>query len=195
MAKKKTVSIDINLTPKDPFYSTYLGKILKWALSVGRYIVIFTELVVIISFVTRFSLDRQVTDLNQAIERKKTIIESYGDLEQNTREAQVTIDHYQQIKQQVTILDVFPNLTEITPRSVTLDKLIIRPSDVTMTGTTPTQQALNTLITNMQISPAFFDINIQKIAQDEETGVGYQFQIDAKTKEQTTQNQNRGPAQ
>src|SRR3989338_1332237 len=75
----------INLLPQDPFEASFLGKFLKWALSVGRYIVIGTELVVIGSFLTRFSLDRQVTDLNESIAQKQAIIASYGDLESKLR--------------------------------------------------------------------------------------------------------------
>ena len=78
--KKQPAAITINLVPKDPFFATIPGRVLKWALSAGRYIVIFTELVVIISFATRFTLDRQVTDLNDTITSKEAIINSYGAL-------------------------------------------------------------------------------------------------------------------
>jgi Tfp pilus assembly protein PilN len=181
---KKKVSININLVPKDPFFNTYLGKILKWALSVGRYIVIFTEILVIVSFVTRFSLDRQVTDLNGSIHQKETIIESFGDLESNVRMAQAKIDQYLQIEQKITLFDVFPALSEITPRGVELDQLVIKPDSVLLRGTSTSQKALNTLITNIQLSPVFFDVEVGKIETSKEAA-GFEFSMTAKTK--TTQ--------
>jgi hypothetical protein len=66
----KVPTLEVNLLPKDPFLSTSLGKLLQWSLTVGRYLVIFTELIVVSSFAARFSLDRQVTDLNASILQK-----------------------------------------------------------------------------------------------------------------------------
>jgi hypothetical protein len=60
---RKKLDINVNLLPQDPFFETVFGRFLKWALSIGRYIVIFTELIVILSFASRFTLDRMVTDL------------------------------------------------------------------------------------------------------------------------------------
>jgi Tfp pilus assembly protein PilN len=178
--KKKLVSFKINLVPKDPFFNTILGKTLKWALSVGRYIVIFTELVVILSFVTRFTLDRQVTDLNNAINQKQTVISSFGDLEKNVRIIQAQIENYIQIEQQTNIAEVFPALSEITPPTVQLDQLIIKAGNISFTGTAKTQEGLNTLITNIQLSPAFADVEINKIESSKDQA-GLEFTIQART--------------
>ena len=40
----------INLLPKDKWEVGVIGKLLKWALNIGRYIVVFTELIVISAF-------------------------------------------------------------------------------------------------------------------------------------------------
>jgi Tfp pilus assembly protein PilN len=180
---KKIASINVNLLPKDPFFDTPLGKTLKWALSVGRYIVIFTELVVIISFATRFSLDRQVTNLNDAINQKEAIIRSYGDLEADVRNTQSIIEQYQQIQQQSNIADVFPALSRITPQDVRLDELIIRPTSVLLGGTTLSQASLNLLITNIQLSPDFRNVVIDKIeTSDGQRNTGYSFRLHADTR-------------
>lgn len=178
--KNKPVSFKVNLVPKDPFFDTLLGKSLKWALSVGRYIVIFTELVVILSFVTRFSLDRQVTDLNNTINQKQTVIQSFGDLEDNVRITQDKIDNYLQIEQQTNIAEVFPALSEITPRSVQLDQLIIRPGTISFSGLSSSQEALNTLITNIQISSTFTNVAVNKIESSKDDS-GLLFSIQANT--------------
>ncbi len=180
---KKPAAININLVPKDPFFQTTLGRTLQWALSAGRYIVIFTELVVIISFAARFTLDRQNNDLASAIEEKRVVIESYGDLENNFRLAQTKIEKVSALEKDSNILEVFENLTKVTPRDVTLSQLSIQPSSVTITGKTLSQSSFNLLVTNLQISPLFNNITVSKVESGERNTPGFNFSISAKTKE------------
>lgn len=181
--KKKKVSFDVNLLPKDPFFATPAGQVLKWALSIGRYIVIFTELVVILSFVTRFSLDRQVTDLNDAISQKKTVIQSYGDLEESVRQIQTVLEEYQIVKQQVNITEVFPELTNIIPRDTELNELVLRPDQISFSGRTITQSSLNTIINNIQLSDRFSNVSVDKIESNStDDGGGFNFVIRANTR-------------
>ncbi len=139
--KPKSVNFTINLLPRDPFFDSLLGRVLKWALSVGRYLVIFTELVVIVSFATRFTLDRQVTDLNDALNQKKLIIESYGSLEEQFRTVQSKLTDSKQIDQQINIADAFPKLTAIVPRDISLDELTLTTDSVYLSGTAPSQNS------------------------------------------------------
>ncbi|HYD34940.1 MAG TPA: PilN domain-containing protein [Vitreimonas sp.] len=189
---KKAAPLRINLVPKDPFFETPLGKVLRWALSVGRYIVIFTELVVITSFGSRFYLDRQLTNLNTALLQKETQITSYGDLEQKVRLAQQKIDQYQQIEQQGNLSDIFPKLSAITPRDVRLDQLLINPTSVSLEGTTLSQSSLNLLISNLQLSKEFLNVTVDRIEANtnDDSEAGFMFRIRFDTKQvQTIKNQ------
>lgn len=49
-------------------------KVYNWALSFGRYLVIATELVVLIAFGARFKLDYDISDLTENIEDKSEVI-------------------------------------------------------------------------------------------------------------------------
>lgn len=179
---KKPAAININLVPKDPFFHTTLGRALQWALSAGRYIIIFTELIVIISFAARFTLDRQITDLNSDIVQKQSVIESYGELENNFRLAQAKIENVQQIEQDVNIVDVFAKLSEVTPQDVTLSQLTIRPDGISATGKTLSQTSFNLLINNLQLSPQFRNVSVSKVESEDEGSPGLVFTITADTK-------------
>lgn len=179
---KKAAQININLLPKDPFFSTVFGKILRWALSAGRYVVIFTELVVIMSFLTRFTLDRQVTDLNSDIEKKRQIILSYGNLEDNFRTVQEKITQYQQTDQETNIVDTFEHLSAVVPDGIILSELAIRPTSVTIAGHTLSQTAFNLLINNLQLSNEFKNINVSEVESNDNTDEGILFNIKADTK-------------
>lgn len=181
--QRSSATVNINLIPRDPFFDTALGKALGWALSVGRYIVIFTELVVIISFAARFSLDRQLTDLNDAINQKDNVISSYGELENTIRLAQYKIDQYQQIREQTNLSEVFPALSQITPSGIKMSELIIRPNNIIMGGRALSQASLNTLITNLQLSPQFHTISVEKIEIGDAREPGFDFRVRANTRE------------
>lgn len=182
-AKKKTTQdIKINLVPKDPFYDSLLGKGTTWALSVGRYIVIFTELVVILSFISRFQLDRQVTDLNKEIVQKQSVIESYGDLEQNVRDIQRKIDTYNQLKSKKPIEDVFDQLSAITPLDIAYQELTIKTEGLSMTGHTSSSQSLTQFIQNLQQSPYFQNVIVDNITNNDEREPGFMFRIQASTR-------------
>lgn len=190
---KKPTQISINLVPRDPFYQTAIGRFLQWALSAGRYIVIFTELVVIGSFVTRFTLDRQITDLNNEILQKEEQIKGYSILEKDFRMAQARVEDYNQVVQDENLADIFPQLTNITPTDVFFERIIITNNQVTMTGNTFSQESFNTLINNMQLSSAFKTVTINKIQSPEKDEPGFTFDITATTKE-TPAVQRRTPA-
>lgn len=178
---KNAAQIEINLIPKDPFFSTVIGKTLKWSLSAGRYIVIFTELVVIMSFITRFTLDRKVTDLNSSINQKKNIILSYGNIEESFRTIQEKISQYKQTEQETNIVDTFANMSKVMPEGIILQELAIRPTSVIISGKTLSQNSFNLLINNLQLSPDFFNINVSEI-ESSTVEPGLFFNIKADTK-------------
>ena len=180
---KKPSNIKINLLPRDPFLSSTFGRLLQWALSAGRYIIIFTELVVIVSFATRFVLDRKLTDINAEIFKKRSVILSYGDLEERFKATQSKIDQLAQLQQDVNITDVFESLTSVTPKDVSLSQLSITPSTVTINGKTLSQGSFNLLINNLQLSNKFYNITVGKVESSKEQDAGFTFVISAQTKE------------
>lgn len=51
-----------------------LDKFMSWALTIGRLIVIITEVIAISAFVYRFSLDEQLIELHDQIKNKQTLV-------------------------------------------------------------------------------------------------------------------------
>lgn len=174
---KKPAPININLVPRDPFFQTPFGRFLQWALSAGRYIVIFTELVVIGSFVTRFTLDRQITDLNNEILQKEQQVLGYGTLEKDFRTIQARIEDYNQVAQDENLVTIFSQLSLITPSDVYFSRVSITPTQLSLSGNALSQTSFSTLINNMQLSPEFSSITIDKIESPEQNEPGYKFDI------------------
>src|SRR3989344_780469 len=88
---KSKEQIKINLIPQDEFESSTFGRVLKWALSTFRIMVIVTELLVMSAFLSRFWLDARNSDLNEEIEIKKAQIGAYQDVEDSFRKYQAKL--------------------------------------------------------------------------------------------------------
>ena len=76
---------DINLLPREEFEQKTVGRFLIWALTVGRWIVIVTELIVITAFLSRFKLDRDLANLYEKIRLQQNIVQSYSTFEKDFR--------------------------------------------------------------------------------------------------------------
>lgn len=182
----KNIQYKINLLAKDPFLETSLGRFLSWSLGVGRYIVIFTELIVIASFGSRFVLDRKVTDLNEAIFQKQMIVQSQSQLERDFRLAQAKIQNYSQLEQQSTLIEVFPKLQEVFPDGVRLQKLAIKANSLSGEAVALSNNALNVFISNFQLSPSFENISVSKIESRDEKQAGFIIQFSANYQTQSS---------
>jgi Tfp pilus assembly protein PilN len=175
----KPLTYDFNLIPKDPFFESTLGRILVWATNAGRYILIFTEFIVIISFVARFTLDRRLADLNKDISQKANLIKSQSQLESDFRLAQVKLDNFSKLDQQTNVAEVFPLIQQIVPRNVVLEKLKITQQEVEVESIALSNEALNYFISNLQLSPHFHNIQVSKIETREEDQIGFRVLVSA----------------
>lgn len=70
--QKKPASI--NLYQKNR--KSFLDKFIDWALSIGRIVIILTEIIALSAFLYRFSLDRQLVDLHDTIKVQQAILDS-----------------------------------------------------------------------------------------------------------------------
>ena len=71
---------------------SFWGRFLKWSLTAGRYIIILTELVVIMAFMSRFKLDHDLSDLNDAILGKQALLEASSNTEKVLRLTQARLN-------------------------------------------------------------------------------------------------------
>jgi len=77
---------------------------------------------------------------------------------------------------QSNIADVFEDLTQVTPQDIALDKLAINQTSVVVAGLAPSQQDFNYLINNLQLSPNFKNVTVDKI-EASKTSSGFEFRL------------------
>lgn len=159
--------ININLLPgATDFEKTSTGKVLKWALGVGRYIVVFTELIVILAFLARFKLDRDITDLHESIEQKKAIVLSASSLETNFKDIQARLNGISEITKKQTYFDkLVDDFSLITPVDVYISDLNFSQNQFNISGVALSEAGLATLIYQLRHSPKFSEINLSNVSR------------------------------
>jgi Tfp pilus assembly protein PilN len=176
--KQTETPIAINLLSQDEFSQSGVGKVLLWALSIGRYIVVFTELIVILSFLSRFKLDRDLTDLNEAIARQKAIILSYGDLEQNMRYAQDQIEIVREAQSYLPPQEILAMLSTIIPPDVRLEQLRLSTGRIQLSAIALSPQGFARFVSNLNQSTLIKEVFLGSVSSTDE-GLTINFELNA----------------
>jgi len=164
VARKKGINF---LTGKG-FESTNLGKFLHWALTAGRWIVIITELIVILCFLSRFKLDRDLMDLSETIKQQQAIIASLEDLENNFRNLQKRLQTINQLNKERILTSVFlEELTQVTPFDVSLNELTVKKEEVFISASTLSENSLKNFVLAIEKSPNLEKVNLQEVNKKE----------------------------
>lgn len=106
-------------------------KFMNWTLTIGRLIVIVTEVVAVVTFIYRFSLDEKLVDLNDAIKQKQSIISVLKNDENKYRNLQDRIAlastfSTKAVSSNQTITDI----TSLIPKQVRINGLILNKGKV-----------------------------------------------------------------
>lgn len=178
MPATKLLRLDINLIGSDDFSRTPVGRVITWATTYGRYIMILTEIVVLLAFISRFSLDRKLTDLNEEIAQKQAIIEANIGLEESIRSLQAKLTNIRTLiiagsGPATTLKDLAQSL----PPDVYLSTLEISQTSAKMTVNAGTTTGIATFLASLQANPRFTDIELGDISKDQIQGSQFDLSL------------------
>lgn len=192
MPARHAKPLDINLIPRDPLTNSMLGKVLTWSLSTGRYIVVFTEMIVILTFLSRFTLDRQLNDLNGILANQEQLLISQSGLESEVRAIQSKGSVIESLLQKPNLPETLRYLFEIAPSDIAFDRIDVRPDRISVSGLSFSQVALEGFVSTLKQNPIYSDVILDRVATSEDV-VGIEFTVRANApaspapKPQTTQ--------
>lgn len=158
----------INLLPQNEFEASTWGRILRWALSTFRYIVIITEMVVMGAFLSRFWLDAQNSDLNESIKQKVGIISGYQDIEKEFNLAQKRLKIFSEISKQPPKSEVVKTISSLLPPGVSLTSISLGVDSSQINGISASEQGLAQFITNLEAQKQFGGVELSQLASDKE---------------------------
>lgn len=154
----------IDLLAREDFAQRSIGRLLLWILTVGRYIVIFTELIVIAGFVTRVILDRNLSHVNEDLFEQKAILSSYQPVEERLRRIDQQFASYDRIQSgRLDASQLIADLTQITPADLRYEFLDISPESVEIRAVALSPGGFAVYITKLQAYPAFTDLLLESI--------------------------------
>lgn len=169
-------SLSINLLGEEDLSHTPQGRIIKWALTYGRYIMVGTEIVVLLAFISRFSLDRKLTDLKEEISQKQAILEANLPFERDITRIQKELTTIRELTvDQQKPLDMINLVQSIVPQDVSLDSLKITSDRVSADASAGTTSSFTQFIANLQAAKGVDRVEIGDINKSAATGIIFKF--------------------
>lgn len=157
----------ISLLPKEEFEQRPLGKLLLWALSAGRWIVVLTEFIVILAFLSRFYFDRRIADLSEEISQKRAIVVSMVGFEKEFRLVGERLETVEKITAAREQEEIFGLVAPLVPADVMLTSLSLEKDKIKISALSLSQAGLNSFLANISASPYLSGTNITRIAKEE----------------------------
>lgn len=148
----------------------FFGKFIKWTLTIGRLVVIITEVIALSAFVYRFSLDKRLIDLHNEIKQKQTII-----VAQKTNE-----EKYRDLHDRIFLAANFSNLSQernkilkdvlnLTPQGITLNNLALDKNSININASVQILSSLSLFVNSLKNYPSIDAINIYNIENKPQT--------------------------
>lgn len=183
-ARKK--EIQINLIPEVGFAATATGRILTWMLSSFRIIVIVTEIIVMIAFLSRFWLDAQNTDLGEQIIQKQAVIAASSNFEKEFKFTQKRLEIFSELQSERGILsDLLNTITSSLPTDAFLTNINSLEENVVITGLSPNERSIQQFIANLVSSDQIDSTRLLGITPSPEDSTLMIFKIQVLLKAKT----------
>ena len=142
---EKTVKINASFNLLKPTRKPLapIEKVYTWALTIGRYLIIGVELVVLTAFAARFKLDYDISDLTDSIEDKAILVSGYGAKEDRYRELIAKTEFYENAqKYQTTISDDIQHIETLASTHVTITAWTYGSNQLSLSGVADTLDKL-----------------------------------------------------
>lgn len=149
-----------------------LDKFMNWTLTIGRLIVILTEVVAVMAFVYRFSLDEKIVDLHSAIKQKQNIISVLKNDESKYRSLQnrisiAAIFSEKGTKTSQTITDI----ANLIPDQVKIGNLILNKDQVNINADLASVSSLENFTNSLKNYHGIKSISIDNIENKPSVGL------------------------
>jgi Tfp pilus assembly protein PilN len=161
---------EVSLLPSEDNANSFWPRFTKWITTVGRVVIIFTELIVILAFLSRFWLDRKNSDLSESIRQQKAIIGSTLDFEADYNSLQQRLkfitDFY---RQQPDYLSALNSSLSSLPEGIYFQNFSLNYDEISSRLSskielyTYQEDSLVSFINNLRLNPDIDSVNVQKI--------------------------------
>jgi len=172
-------SVRINLLGQQDLGHTPWGRIVAWATTYGRYIMITTEIIVLLAFISRFSLDRKNTDLTEEVTQKQAILEANAEFETSIRSLQANVTTAKQLlTDQSKPFDVVTSMEQLLPADVYLASLSVTGNRLTVEAIAGSTGGFAQYISNLQSVNQLNNLSLSGLSRKAESGITFTVSAD-----------------
>ena len=157
---KKFVTIDLQQKQSGGDVDLFIN----WALTIGRLLVIITEIIALGAFLYRFYLDRQVIDLQTKIKNDQAIViyqqaneKNYINLQNRLSLASSLMNSSQKRTK------IFQDVIGLAPSGLTFNTVILFPDRIQIDTTLNSVVALSVFVNALKSYPAVDSVSINNI--------------------------------
>lgn len=169
MARKKKAA-KINLLPKEDFSSSTAGRVLVWILSTFRIIVIVTEILVMLAFISRFWLDTQNTDLTDSIKQKQAVLAASTTFENQFKDTQARLNIFSgYVGDEGEVPKLINTVSSRLPSDVALESISATKEEIIISGLSTSERSIQQLIVNLNQEDSIQDVVLQEVSFESET--------------------------
>ena len=165
-----SVKKEMSFLPEENDVNSFSARTIRWLTTVGRYVIVFSELIVICAFISRFWLDRTNSDLSESIRQQQAILETTVDFETEYTVLQQRLKVISQFYQsQPEYQNKLSTLVASTPPGINYDKLSVAWDPITSKISSSIslysyqESAIVDFITNLTLNPSVASVDVQKI--------------------------------
>lgn len=159
MSSEKS-AINLFKSRKGSFFDHFM----KWALTIGRVVVILTEAIALSAFLYRFSLDRQLIDLHDTIKQKQGLVRLLKNNEDAFRNLQdrltATAALSETGKQTITI---FNDIFNFTSSDLSFNTIFLSENQIKIDARVQSVSALTSFIKYLKEHPKISSVSLDKI--------------------------------
>lgn len=155
---------ELSLLPNELNNNSFSARTIHYLTSVGRYIIVFTELIVISAFISRFWLDRQNSDLSESLRQQKAILESTADFEKEYSLLQSRLNYIEtSYHNQPNYLQHIKALTSSIPTDVFFQNFDVDYTSAQISVYSYQENSLIDMIVSLSLNPDINTVDIRKI--------------------------------
>lgn len=147
-------------------------KFMDWALTIGRLIVIITEVVAVITFIYRFSLDDRIVNLHSVIKQKQNLISVLKNDENKYRNLQDRIALASTFSTKATNSNqTIANIVSLMSTQAKISNLILNKDRLSLNVDVKSVSSLANFIDSLKSYPNIKSISIDNIENKPSAGL------------------------
>lgn len=171
----------VNLLPVDRFEYSKAGRFLQWMLTTGRHVLMLTELVVIIAFLSRFWFDRRLTDLKETRMQKEVLVDSYSEVFQSYSETQSQLTAIRRtLRDRLEADKKLERIQSLTPKGIEFEDIAVSSQSANVRGVASSSLVFSALLSSLTASPDLLPPTVKLLKLSRDHSPGFDFELDLK---------------